>query len=346
MLYSIFLLKGKNLSDLDLLNVYSYPSDIIQIENKDFIQKILYAHNNNGNNQKYGTKSKNNVSQGSSNINRYTMEEPVPQVINGFNIFTIYINSSMSIGLVFENEDNPYDYKDICMDLLHEYLNIDSNFSLEDEIEIENLLISLFIGIRRYGDEIIEKKPQIEYQYENESFIKVFLFGVDEVGKTSLIHRMKTGHFNDNFFTPTRKFNIEYIQEKEGLIAIWDMPGQTIFRKKWLLGMQDSNLLIYMIDIANQLRFEEAKKEFWKILNRYEVVGIPLLIIGNKIDLIDENIDNKQIETLKEEIYEYFEFEKITDRDWKFMFTSVKIDYHIDKISENVFQLISSNEII
>ncbi|MBY9006856.1 MAG: GTP-binding protein [Candidatus Lokiarchaeota archaeon] len=342
MLYNIFLLKGTNLSDLDLLNIYSYPSNIIQIKNKEFIHQILYTHNDYRNNHK--KKQIVRATQSGNKIYSYVIEEPVPQLITGLNIYTIYIDGTMSIGLIFEKDDNPYDYKDIFLDLLHEYLNIETNFSLDDDVEIENLLISLFIGIRRHGDEVINKKPQLEYHYENE-FTKVFLFGIDEVGKTSLVHRIKTGDFNDNFFTPTRKFNIEYIQEDESLIAYWDMPGQILFRKKWLFGMQDSNFLIYMIDIANQLRFEEAKKEFWRILKRFEIIGVPILIIGNKVDLINENIDEQQIETLRKEIYKFFELEKITNRDWKFLFTSVKMDYNIDKITENIFQLISSNKI-
>ena len=195
--------------------------------------------------------------------------------------------------------------KEIFEELLNELLNNGTGYSFDDEIEIENLLISMFIDIRRYGDEIVEKSPEIVYHYQQELIIKAFLFGIDEVGKTSLVRRIKTGKFNDNFFSPTRKFNIEYIEEQEkGLLAFWDMPGQRNFRKKWLIGLQDSNIIVFMIDIANQLRFEESKKEFWNIVNRDELNGIPLLIMGNKIDLIKSSEKSKenQLEKLKEEL--------------------------------------------
>jgi len=52
-----------------------------------------------------------------------------------------------------------------------------------------------------------------------------------------------------------------------------------------------SNSIVFMIDITNQRRFEELKREFWDVLNNAELEGIPLLIIGNKIRL-------KQILTL------------------------------------------------
>ena len=129
-------------------------------------------------------------------------------------------------------------------------------------------MITLFIDIKRFGDEILQQYPRISIPTSN-SIAKVFLCGLDEVGKSSLLRRIKTGLYNDNYFTPTRNFDIEYVQRKSGNLAIWDIPGQMGFREKWLDGIQDSNILIYMIDVANQLRFQESKKEFWKIIDEF-----------------------------------------------------------------------------
>jgi small GTP-binding protein len=261
------------------------------------------------------------------------------------NIYSSCINEKIIIGLIFDSDDNPYDYKDIFQELLNELLNIEKICAFEDEMDIENFLITVFIDIRRFADEYIEKRPESEYQMQ-EVFIKAFLFGIDDVGKTSFVRRVKTGKFDDNYFMPTKKFNIDYIQVgKKGTLAWWDMPGQRTFRKKWLIGLQDSNILIYMIDIANQKRFEESKKEFWKVINRYELVGVPLLILGNKIDLI-QNLDNSpqnQIQRLKKEVIENFEFDKIENRDWKLLFTSVKTNFNIDLAINTIFDLMESS---
>jgi ADP-ribosylation factor-like protein 8 len=155
---------------------------------------------------------------------------------------------------------------------------------------------------------------------------------------------LKTGKYNDNYFTPTRKFNIEYIKREDGdpLVAFWDMPGQRSFRKKWLIGLQDSNVIIFMVDIANQLRFEESKREFWRIISRYELAGVPLLIIGNKVDLLNHRAqDNReQIERTKKEIYQFFEFNKIQDRKWNFILISVKTNFNMKKAVEIVYDLV------
>jgi GTPase SAR1 family protein len=97
-----------------------------------------------------------------------------------------------------------------------------------------------------------------------------------------------------------------------------------------------------MIDVANQRRFEESKKEFWKIINRYDLLGIPVLILANKLDLIqhsDENMED-QFEKLKNEIINYFEFDNIQNREWKFLFTSVKTKFNIETVTKEIFNLI------
>ncbi|MFX1303670.1 MAG: ADP-ribosylation factor-like protein [Promethearchaeota archaeon] len=332
MLQNIFLFKGKKFQDLEDLNIYSYPNEIISINDKILVNKIIKEHD------------KDDIIL-HTNSNHFLIDEPIAQYINDLNLYTACINGKIILGLIFDNDDNPYDYKEIFKELLNELLNNGNGYSFDEEMEVDNLLISMFIDIRRFGDEVIEKSPEIEYYYQTETFFKVFLFGIDEVGKSSLVRRLKTGEFNENFFTPTRKFNIEYLPVKEeGLLAVWDMPGQKAFRSKWLIGLQDSNVIVYMIDIANQRRFEESKSEFWNVLNNEELDGIPLLILGNKIDLIKYSKEdyNTQLQHLKKELFEYYKFKNIKNRKWNFLFTSVKTNFNIDDVIPAVFDLISS----
>lgn len=332
MLHNIFLFKGKEIQDLDDLNIYSYPNDILNIKDKILVNKIIKEHDKVDFNQQ-------------SQSSHFKIDEPIAQFIDDLNIFSSCINRKIIIGLIFENDDNPYDYMQIFKELLNEVLNNGNGYSFDDEMEIENLLISMFIDIRRFGDEVIEKSTEIEYYFQKETFFKVFLFGIDEVGKSSLIRRLKTGEYNENYFTPTREFNIEYLTMKDkGLMAVWDMPGQKSFRSKWLLGLQDSNIIVYIIDIANQRRFEEAKNEFWNVLNNNELVGTPLLLLGNKIDLIKYSKDDYdiQLQNLREELTEFFNLKNIKNRKWKFLFTSVKTNLNIQKVIPAIFDLITS----
>ena len=334
MIQNIFLLKGDDFQDIDNLMIYEYPQEIVK-QDKNVIESIAYGHNlGNGIHA---------PRQQTSSPAGYEISDPVPLIVADLNLSTMCLNGNTIIGLILEKEDNPFDYKEIFQELLNELVNIEKCCSFEDEFEIDNLLITLFIDLRRYGDENIEAYPNIQLQQED-SYIKIFLFGIEEVGKTSLVRRLKTGLFNENYFTPTRRFNIDYLQEDDrGLLAWWDMPGQRIFRKKWLIGMQDSNLIVFMIDISDQIRFEESKKELYSIINRYELARVPLLVLGNKVDLVnndEEDPDKEHLRRLKAEIFEFFDFDKIENRRWKFLFTSVKTNYNVEEILDMVFSLI------
>ena len=344
MLAKIFLLRRKNSHDLNNLDIYSYPEDINKKENNEFVLKIIHGHDHGSLIEPCGEKTESHKNLNSENhfTNPFVISSPISQTIGDQNIFTICVNSEMLIGLIFEKEDNPLDYKEIFEDLSNELLNTEKSCSFKDEMEIENFLITLFIDIKRFGDETLEKAPDVSFQPSG-LFTKVFLFGIDDVGKTSLTRRIKTGLYSDNFFTPSKRFNIEYIQRENGFLSIWDSPGQSTFRERWLLGLQDSNIIIYMIDVANQLRFEESKREFWKIFNQNEFKDIPLLILGNKIDLFNHNVheSNESLERTKKEIIEFFEFDKLAYRKWEFLFSSVKTNYNIEKALNTIFTLVS-----
>ena len=340
MLNNIFLFEDKDFNDLDQLNIYSYPVEIISIENKDQISKIIYGHDHEDIIHKYRAHKINGKN--SNNLIFFKIDTPVAQKIDDLNIYTTCINGKVVIGLIFEKDDNPYDYKSIFEDTLNELLNKEKVCSFEDEIEIENLLITIFIDIRKYGDENIENFIEDKFPFQ-EPIIKIFLFGIDDVGKTSLVRKIKTGKFEENYFVPNKKFNIDYIQSKKlGLLAFWDMPGQRIFRSKWFIGLQDTNLIIFMIDIANQIRFEETKTEFWKILNNKQFFGLPLLILCNKIDLLNHSkeFNNFDIEKLQKEVITYFKFNKLEDRKWKIVFTSIKANFNINSIIDIIYDLI------
>ncbi|MFW9820660.1 MAG: hypothetical protein ACFFE5_13705, partial [Candidatus Thorarchaeota archaeon] len=198
MLHNIFLFKGNKIRDLEDLNIYNYPNEIISINDKILVNNIIKEHEKNCGSQV-------------SKKKQYAINEPIAQFLNDLNIYSCCINGKIIIGLIFDNEDNPYDYKEIFEELLDELLNNGNGYSFDDEMEINNLLISMFIDIRRFGDEVIEKPYEFDYYFQRETFFKVFLFGIDDVGKSSLVRKLKTGEFNENYFTPTRKFNIEYI---------------------------------------------------------------------------------------------------------------------------------------
>ena len=115
MLSKIFLLKRKNSYDLTDLDIYSYPEDIDKKDNKDIVLKIILGHDQESleNNCCDNLKSESVVNSTLITSNQFEIGDPVSQLIGNQNLYTICINGEMLIGLVFEKEDNPHDYREI-----------------------------------------------------------------------------------------------------------------------------------------------------------------------------------------------------------------------------------------
>jgi len=56
-------------------------------------------------------------------------------------------------------------------------------------------------------------------------------------------------------------------------------------RKTWKNYFPQVDGIIYMVDSADPERFNESKKEFEAILNTPELAKVPIVILGNKIDI-------------------------------------------------------------
>ena len=118
MLSDIFLLKGKNLSDTSHLDIYSYPFDIDAKKDNSFIKKVIEGHEK----ESHGF-SRPKPKPSTLNKIKYELIAPIPQKVDTRNVFTMGIENQMIVGLIFENDDNPYDYKDIFQELCYELLN-------------------------------------------------------------------------------------------------------------------------------------------------------------------------------------------------------------------------------
>ncbi|QEE15831.1 ADP-ribosylation factor-like protein [Promethearchaeum syntrophicum] len=272
--------------------------------------------------------------------------------VNGVNLLVIPLPYQYILGLVFKKDANPYDYRNELIRLFQEYLMVSYLETFEkvnktDKIKNKsNLLLTLFIDIRKYDDESLVFQKEINkvmIDSNSNPLVKVFVYGIDFAGKSSLMRLLSTGKFNFDYFPPTKKFRITNVKLDSGVkLVCWDMPGQKIFRSDWLRGAQASNLLLYVLDCADSERFLEAKEELWNMLNLYELKGIPLLFLVNKTDLpgCDKNL---------KVISEKFKLNDIHDRDWQIIFSSLPkragINELIDWMENQVDNLLLINGI-
>jgi small GTP-binding protein len=273
-----------------------------------------------------------------------------PQIIYESMICSCYLPSNKILALVFDRNTNPYDYTKEIEDAIDVFIysNIEEFHILPKE-DIETALMSVFIDIRSRSliltDECAFFIDQEELRKrlirgDREKIIKVFLYGIDNVGKSSFLRYLKSGKFDLDYFQPTKKFVVHRISLPQGYKVIcWEMTGQKNFRRVWLRGVQESNILLFMLDASDEERFIEAKRAFWSIITRYEVKNVPVLFIANKIDLMENKSKLSKIEP-------FFSLPELKERKWSIKFTSLLtkegikdvIDWITETVKENLLE--------
>eukprot|EP01096_Ripella_sp_DP13-Kostka_P002641 TRINITY_DN1355_c0_g1_i1.p1 TRINITY_DN1355_c0_g1~~TRINITY_DN1355_c0_g1_i1.p1 ORF type:complete len:202 (-),score=56.81 TRINITY_DN1355_c0_g1_i1:327-908(-) len=110
----------------------------------------------------------------------------------------------------------------------------------------------------------------------------VLLLGLDNAGKTTLIHKLKHGTVHN--FTPTKRAQNEDIILGRVTLNAWDLGGHDKAREAWSSYFFQSDAVIFMIDAADPSRFEEAREELKFLLEDEGLQDVPFLILGNKAD--------------------------------------------------------------
>ncbi len=141
---------------------------------------------------------------------------------------------------------------------------------------------------------------------------KMVILGDASVGKTSLVHHFCEGYFRESYLSTigvaflTKTIDLEYDGRSVNIVLqLWDIGGQSIFqsiRKNYLKGSQ-SALIVY--DVTNRsslLHIGGWIDELRGALNVKNLSKVPILVIGNKIDLIhDERIKERADDFLKKQ---------------------------------------------
>ncbi|MHA1731790.1 MAG: ADP-ribosylation factor-like protein [Promethearchaeota archaeon] len=231
------------------------------------------------------------------------------------------------IGLWFDENDNPLDYQGLFEEKVLSLFPVEKLFESFEGEDFQVFLPTLFLAFRRYFLEEMGS-PRKKAVDGHTSGMKMFVFGLDGVGKSTLVTYLKTGKFVENLL-PTKHRETSTIMVDGKPVHVWDMPGQDLLRKSWQRGVEASDILLYMIDLGDPGRFELAKTELWNILNRYEVEGVPLAFVANKRDLLPRgNLITEEM------IIEGFELDQIVNREWGLFFTSLKDDVGVDSVVE------------
>jgi len=122
---------------------------------------------------------------------------------------------------------------------------------------------------------------------------KVLLLGCDNAGKTTLLHLLKTEKIG--IFVPTRNPTSEVIRIANLTITAHDLGGHKAARRLWASYFPDASAIVYMIDVADKKRIEETREELNKIVMDQRLAGVPVLVLGNKVDKKESALSEEQL---------------------------------------------------
>ncbi|XP_048345954.1 ADP-ribosylation factor-like protein 8B isoform X1 [Sphaerodactylus townsendi] len=103
----------------------------------------------------------------------------------------------------------------------------------------------------------------------------------------------QSGQFSEDMI-PTVGFNMRKVTKGNVTIKIWDIGGQPRFRSMWERYCRGVNAIVYMVDAADREKIEASRNELHNLLDKPQLQGIPVLVLGNKRDL-PSALDEKQL---------------------------------------------------
>eukprot|EP00794_Sanderia_malayensis_P005930 gene5930-6616_t len=125
--------------------------------------------------------------------------------------------------------------------------------------------------------------------------MELTLVGLQYSGKTTLVNVIASGQFSEDMI-PTVGFNMRKVTKGNVTIKLWDIGGQPRFRSMWERYCRGVNCIVYMVDAADHDKLEQTKSELHSLLEKPQLIGIPVLVLGNKKDLPNALTEKELIE--------------------------------------------------
>ncbi|XP_063808042.1 ADP-ribosylation factor-like protein 11 [Pseudophryne corroboree] len=164
---------------------------------------------------------------------------------------------------------------------------------------------------------------------------RVVMMGLDFSGKSTILYKLKMNQTVETF--PTVGFNVESLEmAKNVFVTVWDVGGQDKLRSNWKEYLEDTDILIFVVDSSDKPRIPDATAELLTILNNENMAGVPFLVLANKKDAPDALSTKELVKVLKLENYD--------DRPWEIQACSAYTGEGLAEAVNAVLRLLKRHE--
>jgi GTP-binding protein SAR1 len=111
----------------------------------------------------------------------------------------------------------------------------------------------------------------------------LLLLGLDNAGKTTLLHRLRTGGVRN--FPPTDRPSSETFAHDGVTFRAWDLGGHEAVRHLWEDYVCECKAVLFLVDASDSERIEEVGYELDALIAERVVADLPIAILFNKCDL-------------------------------------------------------------
>ncbi|BAO39875.2 arl10_like protein [Kluyveromyces marxianus DMKU3-1042] len=126
--------------------------------------------------------------------------------------------------------------------------------------------------------------------------LSIAVIGLQNSGKTTFTNLLVGQEFETDTI-PTLGINIRETRlPNHTQLRIYDLAGQTRFQKLWERCFQEADLLVYMLDLSDLTNWESAKAKLHDVIITTNIDHIPILVLGNKVDLLPKFQPDVQLE--------------------------------------------------